>query len=312
CELCPSREGALKRTDSSGGGWAHVVCALYIPEVRFGNVTTMEPIMLEMVPQDRYHKTCSLCTDSGHASLGACMQCNKSGCKQYFHVTCAQAAGLLCEEAGNYMDNVKYCGYCQHHYQKLNAISFEAGRTRHVGRRSLGDPISCDGPSRNWKAKKDSNIKTIPAFKPPSSSSILSEDDSDAPPPTTTTTTTTTGRGRRTTGGSTASRNKRPAIYTSDSEGDDSAPTPPTQQLHTTSTKAEGKSPPKRAAKERQQQQHPVAASGSGSAAVAAAAAASTLSAATVYDDPEFDDDSCELSKVKFESKSRDEFKGER
>lgn len=31
----------------------------------------------------------------------------------------AQAAGLLCEEAGNYMDNVKYCGYCPYHYQKL-------------------------------------------------------------------------------------------------------------------------------------------------------------------------------------------------
>lgn len=31
----------------------------------------------------------------------------------------AQAAGLLCEEAGNYLDNVKYCGYCPYHYQKL-------------------------------------------------------------------------------------------------------------------------------------------------------------------------------------------------
>lgn len=30
--------------------------ALYIPEVRFGNVTTMEPILLELVPQDRYSK----------------------------------------------------------------------------------------------------------------------------------------------------------------------------------------------------------------------------------------------------------------
>lgn len=134
CELCPSRDGALKRTDN--GGWAHVVCALYIPEVRFGNVTTMEPIVLQLVPQDRFSKTCFICEQQRHeskASIGACMQCNKSGCKQYFHVTCAQAAGLLCEEAGNYMDNVKYCGYCPYHYQKL---------------------------------KRDSNIKIIPAFKP--------------------------------------------------------------------------------------------------------------------------------------------------
>uniref|UniRef100_A0A224YZA5 Mixed-lineage leukemia protein n=1 Tax=Rhipicephalus zambeziensis TaxID=60191 RepID=A0A224YZA5_9ACAR len=137
CELCPSRDGALKRTDN--GGWAHVVCALYIPEVRFGNVTTMEPIVLQLVPQDRFSKSCFICEQhhqESKASIGACMQCNKSGCKQYFHVTCAQAAGLLCEEAGNYMDNVKYCGYCPYHYQKVVS------------------------------AKRDNNIKIIPAFKP--------------------------------------------------------------------------------------------------------------------------------------------------
>ena len=54
CELCPNRDGALKRTDT--GSWAHVVCALYIPEVRFGNVSTMEPIVLGLVPQERYLK----------------------------------------------------------------------------------------------------------------------------------------------------------------------------------------------------------------------------------------------------------------
>ncbi|XP_045509765.1 protein AF-10 isoform X5 [Colias croceus] len=120
CELCPSKSGALKRTDT--GGWAHVVCALYIPEVRFGNVTSMEPIVLRLIPPERYNKTCYICQDLGkthRANAGACMQCNKSGCRQQFHVTCAQALGLLCEEAGNYLDNVKYCGYCQHHYSKL-------------------------------------------------------------------------------------------------------------------------------------------------------------------------------------------------
>ncbi|GFQ73768.1 protein AF-10 [Trichonephila clavata] len=146
CELCPSKDGALKRTD--GGGWAHVVCALYIPEVRFGNVTTMEPIILQLVPQERYNKTCYICEEQGKeskASVGACMQCNKSGCKQYFHVTCAQAAGLLCEEAGNYMDNVKYCGYCHYHYQKL---------------------VSSQQSNCKIRVKKDSHIKIIPAFKP--------------------------------------------------------------------------------------------------------------------------------------------------
>ena len=41
-------------------GWAHVVCALYIPEVRFGNVTSMEPIILASVPHDRFCKVLML------------------------------------------------------------------------------------------------------------------------------------------------------------------------------------------------------------------------------------------------------------
>ncbi|XP_060517755.1 protein AF-10 [Cylas formicarius] len=134
CELCPSRYGALKRTDNQG--WAHVVCALYIPEVRFGNVTTMEPIQLQLIPGERFNKVCYICQEKdrpANATVGACMQCNRVGCKQQFHVTCAQSLGLLCEEAGNYLDNVKYCGYCQHHYSKL---------------------------------KKGGNVKTIPPYKP--------------------------------------------------------------------------------------------------------------------------------------------------
>ncbi|KAJ8001962.1 hypothetical protein DPEC_G00174860 [Dallia pectoralis] len=120
CELCPHKDGALKRTDS--GGWAHVVCALYIPEVQFANVLTMEPIVLQFVPHERYIKTCYICEDHGReskAACGACMTCNRQGCRQAFHVTCAQMAGLLCEEEGPEADNVKYCGYCKHHYSKM-------------------------------------------------------------------------------------------------------------------------------------------------------------------------------------------------
>ncbi|XP_072931229.1 uncharacterized protein Alh isoform X6 [Epargyreus clarus] len=151
CELCPSKSGALKRADT--GGWAHVVCALYIPEVRFGNVTSMEPIVLRLIPPERFNKTCYICQDMNkphRASAGACMQCNKTGCKQQFHVTCAQSLGLLCEEAGNYLDNVKYCGYCQYHYSKLVS-----------------------------RLKKGGNVKTIPPYKPVSHDSQSSDSSCD-------------------------------------------------------------------------------------------------------------------------------------
>ena len=58
CVLCPNRVGgALKRTDTNS--WAHVICALYIPEVRFHNVSTMEPIVLGLVPPERYGNVCT-------------------------------------------------------------------------------------------------------------------------------------------------------------------------------------------------------------------------------------------------------------
>ncbi|XP_068604076.1 protein AF-10 [Brachionichthys hirsutus] len=132
CELCPHKDGALKRTDN--GGWAHVVCALYIPEVEFANVSTMEPIVLQSVPQDRYHKTCYICEDQGReskAASGACMTCNKHGCRQAFHVTCAQFAGLLCEEQGSDADNVKYCGYCKYHHSKLKHKERDRHKPKH-------------------------------------------------------------------------------------------------------------------------------------------------------------------------------------
>ncbi|XP_072240218.1 protein AF-17-like [Leuresthes tenuis] len=143
CELCPHKDGALKRTDS--GGWAHVVCALYIPEVQFANVLTMEPIILQYVPHERYIKTCYICEDHGReskAACGACMTCNRQGCRQAFHVTCAQMAGLLCEEEGPEADNVKYCGYCKHHYNKMQKKLRSSENTSSSFSHSRGRPSS--------------------------------------------------------------------------------------------------------------------------------------------------------------------------
>ena len=45
CCLCLLRGGALKPTD--GGQWAHLTCAMAIPEVNFGDASQKQPIMTE-------------------------------------------------------------------------------------------------------------------------------------------------------------------------------------------------------------------------------------------------------------------------
>lgn len=116
CELCPSKDGALKRTDN--GGWAHIVCALYIPEVKFGDNTTMEQIKITEVPYERFQKSCYICEDKGDSmnakGKGACISCHYPSCRRSFHVTCAQSSRLLCEqETGS--ERLDYFGYCEHH-----------------------------------------------------------------------------------------------------------------------------------------------------------------------------------------------------
>ncbi len=89
CIFCPNTDGAFKQTNSSK--WAHLLCAMWIPEVSLGNHTFMEPVMdVEKVPKNRWKLSCYICNQK----MGACIQCGNKSCYQAFHVTCARRAKL--------------------------------------------------------------------------------------------------------------------------------------------------------------------------------------------------------------------------
>ncbi|KAK1826585.1 hypothetical protein QBC39DRAFT_15992 [Podospora conica] len=89
CIFCPNTEGAFKQTTTSK--WAHLLCALWIPEVNLGNTTFMEPVMeVEKVPKTRWKLLCYICNQR----MGACVQCSNKNCYQAFHVTCARRCNL--------------------------------------------------------------------------------------------------------------------------------------------------------------------------------------------------------------------------
>ncbi|CAG0889633.1 unnamed protein product [Cyprideis torosa] len=109
CVLCPNKGGAMKST-RSGSKWAHVSCALWIPEVSIGCVERMEPITkISAIPQSRWALVCSLCRDRS----GACIQCSVKACKNAYHVTCAFANSL--EMKALVEDSVKLKSYCSKH-----------------------------------------------------------------------------------------------------------------------------------------------------------------------------------------------------
>ncbi|XP_048359388.1 lysine-specific demethylase 4C isoform X2 [Sphaerodactylus townsendi] len=95
CCLCNLRGGALKPTTDKK--WAHVMCAIAIPEVRFGNVTERTPIDTSRIPLQRLKLKCIFCRQRVKKISGACIQCSYGRCPASFHVTCAHATGVLME-----------------------------------------------------------------------------------------------------------------------------------------------------------------------------------------------------------------------
>ena len=79
---------ALKRTDNHN--WVHVTCAMWHPEVKFGNSKELDPVEgLGLIPKERKGGTCKICK----TTKGAVVNCHYATCNARFHVGCAHQAG---------------------------------------------------------------------------------------------------------------------------------------------------------------------------------------------------------------------------
>ncbi|XP_069585434.1 PHD finger protein 14 isoform X3 [Ranitomeya imitator] len=119
CELCPNQDGIFKETDA--GRWVHIVCALYVPGVAFGDIDKLRPVTLTEMNYSKYGaKECSFCEDPRFARTGVCISCDAGMCRAYFHVTCAQKEGLLSEAAAEEEIADPFFAYCKQHADRFD------------------------------------------------------------------------------------------------------------------------------------------------------------------------------------------------
>ncbi|KAH7360466.1 PHD-finger domain-containing protein [Rhexocercosporidium sp. MPI-PUGE-AT-0058] len=149
CIFCPNTDGAFKQTNASK--WAHLLCAMWIPEVSLGNHTFMEPVMeVEKVPKTRWKLTCYLCNQR----MGACIQCGNKSCYQAFHVTCARRARLFLKMKNNHgtlavLDGTTilkaFCDkHCPSDYAKENDVARATREARNFYKRTMRGRLWAD------------------------------------------------------------------------------------------------------------------------------------------------------------------------
>ncbi|CAO3566578.1 unnamed protein product [Mortierella alpina] len=91
CVLCTksSDEGPQALKQTTGSNWAHILCAMWIPEINFVEADRLSSVeLMGRVRPERWRQACSICKKKA----GACVACGE-GCKRVFHVTCARDAG---------------------------------------------------------------------------------------------------------------------------------------------------------------------------------------------------------------------------
>jgi hypothetical protein len=95
CSLCLQSAtfegGGLMKPTSNSGQWAHVKCAVWVPEAAF----PPDGLSITVISNaERESLRCSICKQKG----GCPLQCAFGKCVSAFHVSCAARVGLLPEE----------------------------------------------------------------------------------------------------------------------------------------------------------------------------------------------------------------------
>lgn len=162
CVFCPNTDGAFKQTNSAR--WAHLICAIWIPEVSLGNTTFMEPVMdVEKVPKSRWRLTCDICKQK----MGACIQCGHKACYTAFHVTCARRARWYVSMKSSHggsanLDASMLRAYCGNHVSEDWAQTYNTDRATKLARRYYQKAMR----GKIW-ADSHQAAKNIPIFQPP-------------------------------------------------------------------------------------------------------------------------------------------------
>ncbi|WVQ75536.1 hypothetical protein IAR50_005163 [Cryptococcus sp. DSM 104548] len=161
CVFCPNEGGAFKQT--STGHWAHLLCAIWIPETSLGNAIYMEPVEgLEHIPKSRWRLVCSLCRER----VGACIQCDNRNCFTAFHPTCARQMGLLQTMKSLTTDGVLRA-YCHKHLPTEEAdvlMGDSEGRDEEWDTHAKSKDVQ---PPPKRSHKKGASNRTVKAPKAP-------------------------------------------------------------------------------------------------------------------------------------------------
>ncbi|KAH6764173.1 RING/FYVE/PHD zinc finger superfamily protein [Perilla frutescens var. hirtella] len=109
CCLCPVSGGALKPT--TDGRWAHLVCAIYVPEVFFVDSVGREGINCDRVLKKRWGKKCYVCASKN----GCVIDCSEPKCELGFHVSCGFKQDLSIEYRQGKNRGAVVAAFCKPH-----------------------------------------------------------------------------------------------------------------------------------------------------------------------------------------------------